>query len=146
MGEIIGAIVLGVIAIIFFVVSYLQFNEKGFLFNNAYIYASKQERKNMDKKPHYKQSGIIFVLIGIIFGINAVDMILQTAWLFYLVIGIVIVAIVYAVVSSLVSYSWRNSTISIFPSRNSLILVSVFIYNFLSVNSFDKRLVNFLFS
>ena len=102
MGEIIGAIVLGVIAIIFFVVSYLQFNEKGFLFNNAYIYASKQERKNMDKKPHYKQSGIIFVLIGIIFGINAVDMILQTAWLFYLVIGIVIVAIVYAVVSSVV--------------------------------------------
>ena len=100
MGNIIGAIVLGVFAIICFVFSYLHFNEKGFLFNNAYIYASKQERETMDKKPHYKQSGIVFVLIGIIFLINAIDMILQTGWLFYLIIGIGIVAIVYAVVSS----------------------------------------------
>ena len=97
MGNIVGAIVLGVIAIICFVFSYLQFNEKGFLFNNAYIYASKQERKNMDKKPHYKQSGIVFLLIGIIFLINTI---LQTVWLVYLVIGVVIVAIVYAIVSS----------------------------------------------
>lgn len=52
----------------------------------------------MDKKPHYKQSGIVFVLIGIL--INAIDIILQTDWLFYLVIGVAIVAIVYAIVSS----------------------------------------------
>lgn len=77
MGNIVGAIVLGVIAIICFVFSYLQFNEKGFLFNNAYIYASKQERKNMDKKPYYKQSGIVFLLIGIIFLINIIDIILH---------------------------------------------------------------------
>lgn len=100
MGNIVGAIVLGVIVIICFVFSYLQFNEKGFLFNNAYIYASTQERKNMDKKLHYKQSGIVFLLIGIIFLINAIDIILQTVWLVYLVIGVVIVAIVYAIVSS----------------------------------------------
>ena len=100
MGNIVGAIVLGVIATICFIFSYLQFNEKGFLFNNAYIYASKQERKNMDKKPHYKQSGIIFVSIGIIFLIDAIDIILQTGWLLYLVIGVAIVAIVYAIVSS----------------------------------------------
>lgn len=101
MGSIIGTIVLGVIATICFVFSYLQFYEKGFLFNNAYIYASKQERETMDKKPHYKQSGIVFMLIGIIFLINAIDMLLQTGWLFYLVIGIAIVAVVYAIVSSI---------------------------------------------
>lgn len=100
MGNIVGAIIVGVIAVICFIFSYLQFNEKGFLFNNAYIYASKQERKNMDKKPHYKQSGIIFVSIGIIFLIDAIDIILQTGWLLYLVIGVAIVAIVYAIVSS----------------------------------------------
>ena len=102
MGNIIGAIVLGVIAIICFVFSYLHFNEKGFLFNNAYIYASKQERETMNKKPHYKQSGIIFIFIGIIFLINAIDIILQTGSLFYLVIGIAVVAIVYAIVSSVI--------------------------------------------
>ena len=100
MGNIIAAIVLGVIAIICFVISYFQFNEKGFLFNNAYIYASKQERENMDKRPHYMQSGVVFALIGSIFSINAIDMLLQTGWLFYLVIVIVIVTIVYAIVSS----------------------------------------------
>ena len=102
MGNIIGAIILGVIAIACFIFSYLQFQEKGFLFNNAYIYASKQERENMDKKPHYKQSGIVFVFIGIIFLINAIDTILQTGWLNFFVIGIAVIAIVYAIVSSLI--------------------------------------------
>ena len=102
MGNIIGAIILGVIAIACFVLSYLQFKEKGFLFNNAYIYASRQEREALNKKPYFKQSGIVFALIGIIFLINAIDMIIQTGWLFYLVIGIAIVAIVYAIVSSVV--------------------------------------------
>ena len=102
MGNIIGAIILGVIAIACFVFSYLQFQEKGFLFNNAYIYASKQERETMDKKPHYKQSGIVFVFIGIIFLINAIDTILQTGWLNFFVIGIAVIAIVYAIVSSLI--------------------------------------------
>lgn len=100
MGKIIGAIVLGVIAAICLVFSYLQFHEKGVLLNNAYIYASKQERKDMDKRPYYKQSGIIFVLIGIIFLINAIDIILQTGWLFYLVIGAAIITILFAIVSS----------------------------------------------
>ena len=102
MGNIIGAIILGVIAIACFIFSYLQFQEKSFLFNNAYIYASKQERETMDKKPHYKQSGIVFVFIGIIFLINAIDTILQTGWLNFFVIGIAVIAIVYAIVSSVI--------------------------------------------
>lgn len=101
MGYIIGAIILVIIAVACFVISYLQFNEKGVLFNNAYIFASKQERETMAKKPHYKQSGIVFLLIGIIFLINAIDVILQTGWLFYCVIVVAAVAIVYAIISSI---------------------------------------------
>ena len=102
MEDIIGALVLGIVAIMCFVFSYLQFNEKGFLFNNAYIYASKEERKLMDKKPHYKQSGIVFLMIGIIFAINAIDMILKTGWLFYVVMFIAVIAIIYAIASSII--------------------------------------------
>lgn len=101
MGYIISAIILGIIAVACFVISYLQFNEKGFLFNNAYIFASKQERETMEKKPHYKQSGIIFLLIGILFLINSVDVILQTGLLFYCVIVVAVAAIVYAIISSI---------------------------------------------
>ena len=102
MGNIIGAIILGVIAIACFIFSYLQFQEKGFLFNNAYIYASKQERETMDKKPHYKQSAIVFVFIGIIFLLNAIDTIFQSGWLTFFVIGIAVIAIIYAIVSSVI--------------------------------------------
>ena len=98
----IGAIVLGIVSIVCFVFSFLQFHEKGFLFNNAYIYASKQERETMDKTPHYKQSGVVFLMIGIGFAINAVDAILKSGWLFYLIIAIAIIAIVYAIVSSII--------------------------------------------
>ena len=38
--------------------------EKGFLFNNAYIYASKKERETMDKKPYYRQSAVVFLLLA----------------------------------------------------------------------------------
>lgn len=100
MGNIVGAIISGIVAIVCLVISYLQFNEKGFLFNNAYIYASKQERETMDKKPHYRQSGIVFLMIGIIFLINVAEMILETGWLFHLVIVVAIIAIAYAIISS----------------------------------------------
>ena len=100
MENIIGAVVFGIVSIACFVFSYLQFNEKGFLFNNAYIYAFKQEREVMDKKPHYRQSGIVFLLLGIIFAINAVDVILKTGWLFYVAIIIAIIAVIYAILSS----------------------------------------------
>lgn len=111
MDNIIGAIALGVIAIVCFIISYFQFNEKGFLFNNAYIYASKQERETMDKSPHYKQSGVVFSLIGIIFLINAVDFVLKTGWLFYAVILVAIIAVVFAIF--LLYAPIRKSTIGI---------------------------------
>lgn len=101
MRGIVGAIMLVAIAIVCFLISYFQFNEKGFLLNNAYIFASKQERETMEKKQHYKQSGVVFLLIGFLFLINSANMILQTDWLFYCVIMIAVAAIVYAIVSSI---------------------------------------------
>lgn len=102
MGNVIGAVILSVVAIVCFAGSYFQFKQKGYLFNNAYIYASKQDREKMNKKPYYRQSGIVFIMIGIIFLINAVEMVINTGWLFYMVIVAAIIAIVYAIVSSVV--------------------------------------------
>ena len=101
MKEIIFLCILFLVAIGAFVMSYRSFKERGFLFNNAYIYASKQERETMDKKPHYRQSAIVFLLIGVIFLLNGVSVLLAANWIFFLVIAIAIVAIVYAIVSSI---------------------------------------------
>ena len=100
MKNIVGVIILVIVAIVCFIFSYLQFKEKGFLFNNAYINASKWKRETMDKKPYYKQSGIVFSMIGIIFLIDVAEMIFEIGWLFYLVIVVAIIAIAYAIISS----------------------------------------------
>lgn len=101
MKEIVLSCILFLIAIGAFVMSYRSFREKGFLFNNAYIYASKQERETMDKKPHYRQSAIVFLMIGVIFLLNGVSVLLTANWIFILVIAIAIVAIIYAIISSM---------------------------------------------
>lgn len=49
------------------VLSIRHFQQKGFLWNNAWLFASEQERKHMDKAPHYRQSAIVFALLCLIF-------------------------------------------------------------------------------
>ena len=60
-GKIIVSLIVLVIAGINLFLSIMSFMEKGKLMNNAYIYASKEEREKMNKKPYYRQSGIAFL-------------------------------------------------------------------------------------
>ena len=75
--------------------------EKGFLFNNAYIYASKQEREKMNKKPHYRQSAIVFLLLGIVFLLLALAVLLEAYWISFVGVAVVIITLIYAIVSSI---------------------------------------------
>ena len=54
------AAAIGALASACLIISIRQFQEKGFLFNNAWLWASEKERRTMDKKPHYHQSGVVF--------------------------------------------------------------------------------------
>ena len=63
-----AGIFFAIAAIILFFLSFIQFRERGFILNNAYIWASKKERKEMDanqeaKRPHYRQSGYTFCFL-----------------------------------------------------------------------------------
>ena len=100
MTGIISGIVCSILAIGAFIVSFRSFKEKGFLFNNAYLYASKEERATMDKKPHYRQSAVVFLMIGIIFLLNAMSSIWTNSWFSYMAIVVALIAIIYAIVSS----------------------------------------------
>ena len=104
MFEIICAIICGVLSLISLIISIMSFMERGFLFNNAYIWASKQERESMDKKPHYRQSAIVFALFAAVFLFMALDCYFLTDWLWILSGTFSVAAIIYAVVSS------RNET------------------------------------
>lgn len=83
-----------------FIISGFQFMQKGFLLNNSYIFASEKEREAMDKKFYYRQSGIVFLLIGFIFLLNAAGIFFEKYIFTYISIGLSAVTIVYAAVSS----------------------------------------------
>jgi len=100
MTELVFAVICFVLALIFLIISVLQFQEKGFLFNNAFIWASKQERETMNKKPHYRQSGIVFALCAAVFFAMALECLLMTGWL-WVIVGLLSAAmLVYAIASS----------------------------------------------
>ena len=101
MKEIVAASILFTVSIFLFFMSVRSFMEKGFLFNNAYIYASKQEREKMNKKPHYRQSAIVFLLLGLIFLLNTLAVLLKVNWIFYIGVAVVAITLIYAIVSSI---------------------------------------------
>ena len=101
MKEIISAGILFGAAAFAFILSARSFNGKGFLLNNAYLHASKQEREEMDKKPYYHQSAVVFLLISIVFVINGFEVIFRIGWLSYIAITTIIITVIYAIISSI---------------------------------------------
>lgn len=104
-GQIIAGMIFLTLAIGAFLISYLQFKEKGSLFNNAYLWASQEERKKMDKnkeskKPYYRQSGFAFMLIGISFLLFTIYVVTGWMWARIAFWMSVIITVVYAIVSS----------------------------------------------
>lgn len=102
MGSIIEIVIMCVFAAVCLTISCFQFREKGFIFNNAYIFANKEERETMDKRPYYRQSAIVFLLIGIGFLIDIVQSLLKAQWINLLWIFIAIITVFYAVISTII--------------------------------------------
>lgn len=82
------------------ILSILQFRQKGFLVHNAYIYATKEERETMNKKPYYRQSGIVFSFLTVIFFIIGLEVFLKTGWLLWIEGFLLAAVMIYAIISS----------------------------------------------
>lgn len=98
--ETVGGIIAFVMAVIFAFMSVLHFMEKGYLFNNAYIWASKEEREKMYKKPYYRQSAIVYCVISINFFLTVLSIVFKNDYIMLLIIPLIIGAVIYAIVSS----------------------------------------------
>ena len=88
-----------------FLISFLQFKEKGYLFNNAYLWASQAERKQMEenetvKRLYHRQSGFVFLFIGCIFMTNAARIATAWTWMSVAVWALIGTTVVYIIVSS----------------------------------------------
>ncbi len=94
-------IVMCVISALCLLVSLRHFRQKGFLFNNAYIYASKEERERGDYSPHYRQSAIVFLMIALQFLMIALFAFTGWAGFFFLQGMIILAVVIYAIISSM---------------------------------------------
>ena len=101
MEDIIVAVVLIAVSLLVFVLSIRSFLEKGFLLNNAYLYASKKQREEMDKKPYYRQSAVIFFMIGIVFLLIAPAILLDNFRVTYIADAVIVLLLIYAIASSI---------------------------------------------
>ena len=99
--EWIVAILVFSIAIGMAIISIRHFKDQGFLFNNSYIYASKKERETMDKKPYYRQSAIVFLILCFVFIVIEASLVLRDNRINLLEIPLVMAAVIYAIVSSI---------------------------------------------
>ena len=99
--ELAAAIIAFVLAGILVLISVRHFAEKGFLFNNAYIWASKEQREKMDKSPYYRQSAIVFALLSAVFLVIGISVVLQNSKIKLLEIPVIIGALTYAIISSI---------------------------------------------
>ena len=100
-GILITAIAVFLLAGGLFFLGVRQLLERGYLLNNAWIYATKKERESMNKKPYYRQSGIVFCLLGLLFTVIGLHAILQDSRLLWLEAALSVGAVAYAILSSL---------------------------------------------
>lgn len=95
------AISLFVLALACLALSVCHFRQRGYLFNNAWIYASKTERETMDKAPHYRQSAIVLLLVAALFVLLGFSVLTQKTWLLWAEGALTAGSLIYAIVSSI---------------------------------------------
>ena len=99
-GELITMILVFLMAGLLLSLGILSFLEKGPLLNNTYLYASKEERETMNKKPYYKQSAVVFCILSAVFIVIGLALLLRNDRIFLLEIPLLAGAVVYAIVST----------------------------------------------
>ena len=99
-GESITAMIVFAVAGLLSFFSIRSFLGKGFLLNNAYLYASEDERKTMNKKPYYRQSAVVFCILSIVFIVIGLSLVLHNNKILLFEILLVVGAIIYAIAST----------------------------------------------
>lgn len=94
------AIVMFALAALLLALAIRHFLQRGYLLNNAYIYASEKEREQMDKRPYYRQSAVVFTLLSAVFLVIGLALVLQSSRLQLLEIPLFLAVTVYAIVST----------------------------------------------
>ena len=88
------------LAMVCFILAVRSFQGKGIPLNNSVLYMSEEERSKMDLRPYYRQSGIVFVLLGMANALLAMGSILSSKALWAGGMIIIALAALYGILSS----------------------------------------------
>ena len=107
--EIIATIVF-IFSGLLFILGILNLFNKGFLLNNAYLYANKKEKEEMEKRPYYKQSGTVFIMLGVAFIFEGFNVLFRNNLFFILLLVTMGIALIFAVISTIFIEKNKNKT------------------------------------
>ena len=99
-GELIAVIIVFTLAGILLITGVMHFKEKGVLLNNSYLFASREQRETMNKKPYYRQTAIIFCILSAVFIVVGVSHVFRNDSILMIEIPLIASAMIYAIVSS----------------------------------------------
>ncbi len=96
-GQIVAGCIVGLVAVILGVYVSFTVRGKGPVLLNDYLWLSKEERENFDKKAAYKVISIVFGCLAAAFALLALHIFTSWEWPFQLMLVVCGIVIVYAI-------------------------------------------------
>ena len=100
MSDMFFAVITGIIAVVLFIYVFFAARCKGPVLSNTYLFASREERRKIDKKAEYHMVSVVFGILAAIFAFLTVYIITSWNICLYIVFALAVSVIAYAIKES----------------------------------------------
>lgn len=100
----INVAICALVSLILFILSFMQFRERGPILNNSMLVSEKRERSKDNLKRWYRQSAIVFLILAFVFLFMGLWVLTDLAIFAWLMGAAILAVLVYAFTSSLRRY------------------------------------------
>lgn len=97
----INVAICALVSLILFILSFMQFRERGPILNNSMLVSEKRERSKDNFKRWYRQSAIVFLILAFVFLFMGLWVLTDLAVFAWLMGAAILAVLVYAFTSSL---------------------------------------------
>lgn len=97
----INVAICALVSLILFILSFMQFRERGPILNNSMLVSEKRERSKDNLKRWYRQSAIVFLILAFVFLFMGLWVLTDLAVFAWLMGAAILAVLVYAFTSSL---------------------------------------------
>lgn len=97
----INVAICALVSLVLFILSFMQFRERGPILNNSMLVSEKRERSKDNLKRWYRQSAIVFLILAFVFLFMGLWVLTDLAIFAWLMGAAILAVLVYAFTSSL---------------------------------------------